>query len=71
MRLFSGRLDEREEAILDPTKVGYFGSWPLNGSDEQEETCETGGRWWTGDEFAGETPATMSGDELDPRHAGY
>lgn len=70
MRLFSGRLDEREEAILDPTKVGYFGSWLLNGSDELEESCETS-RWWTGDELAGETPASMGGDELDRRAAGY
>ena len=68
MRLFSARLDEREAAILDPTRCAYFGSWVLH---EGDVTVTPLGTWWTGLELAEQPPGTMGASEIDRKLAGY
>jgi hypothetical protein len=70
MRIYSKELDDKEAAIRDGARVGYFGSWEVG---EEIITVTKLGTWWRGDELerAGDAPMTIRGDEVDPRLLGY
>ena len=69
MGLFNKKLNDREEACLDGRRVGWFGSYMLDG--EETTTVATLGVMWRGDEMEQQPPGTMGGEELDRRAAGY
>jgi hypothetical protein len=70
MRISGKEADEREAAIRDGSRVGYFGSWEVG---EEIITVTKLGTWWRGDELerAGDAHTTIRGDEVDPRLLGY
>jgi hypothetical protein len=68
MRIYSKQLDDKEAAIRDPAKIGYFGSWEIA---EETITVVPMGTLWKGDELAQEPQGTMGGSELDRKAAGY
>ena len=56
MRLFGKQVDEREAAILDGTRVGYFGSWTVEEGASRSSREGAGGQ-------ASRPPRTAAGDD--------
>jgi hypothetical protein len=45
MRIYGKKLDDREAAIRDPARIGYFGSWEIG---EETITVVLMGTLWEG-----------------------